>query len=84
MGPMAQRSEYAFLEPLIEDDRPSILILPVVIRGIAAGVFLCLLRDSWSASKPLKTALEAIGLVLSRQLEAILKKKKKKKHEDPR
>lgn len=76
MGPIAVRAEYHFLEPLV-DERPTLLVLPVVIRNIAAGVFVCVLRDVWTHSPELREALEKLGKILSEKLELILKRKKK-------
>jgi hypothetical protein len=76
MGPVAVMAEYPFLETLFEEEKPSILVLPVVMRNIAAGAFLCVLRDRWTASPSLRDTLERIGRVLSEKLEQILKRKK--------
>jgi len=76
MGPIAVRAEYPFLEPLIREAKPSILVLPVVVKGIAAGVFLSVLTDSWTASPQLRATLERIGAVLGEQLERFIKQRK--------
>ncbi len=76
MGPVAERAEYAFLEHLLDESKPSLLVLPVVIRNISAGAFVCVLRDVWKHSPALRDTLETLGRVLSEKLEQILKKKK--------
>ena len=78
MGPIADRAEYAFVEHLLGDARQSLLVLPVVIRNISAGAFVCVLRDVWKHSPALRDTLETLGKVLSEKLEQILVKKKKK------
>jgi hypothetical protein len=77
MGPIASRTEYAFLEHVLDEKKPSLLVLPVVIRNISAGAFVCVLRDVWKHSPVLRDTLETLGKVLSEKLEHILKKKKK-------
>lgn len=79
MGPIAVQEEYPFLDPLLGGRKATILVLPVVIREIAAGAFVCVLREVWTSSPELRDTLETFGEVLSEKLEDILKKKKKKK-----
>lgn len=78
MGPIAVPAEYAFIEHVLDEGKPSLLVLPVVIRNISAGAFVCVLRDVWKHSPALRDTLETLGKVLSEKLEQILKKKKKK------
>jgi hypothetical protein len=79
MGPIAVQAEYAFLEHVLDEGKPSLLVLPVVIRNISAGAFVCVLRDVWKHSPALRDTLETLGKVLSEKLEQILKKKKTRK-----
>jgi hypothetical protein len=77
MGPISVKSEYPFLEELLTGGSSSILVVPVVIRGMAVGVFLSVLRDTWTATPALRNTLETMGMVLSEKLEEILRNRKK-------
>lgn len=79
LGPISVKDEYPFLEGLMSPARTSILVIPVVIRNLSAGAFLCVLRDVWSASPQLRDTLESLGMVLSDKLELILRNRKKSK-----
>ncbi|MBW2264038.1 MAG: hypothetical protein JRG91_18910 [Deltaproteobacteria bacterium] len=78
MGPITEFAEYGFIEHVLDEGKPSLLVLPVVIRNISAGAFVCVLRDVWKHSPTLRDTLETLGNVLSEKLEQILMKKKKK------
>ncbi len=77
MGPISVKSEYPFLAPFMAPEHDAILVLPVIIGSIAAGAFVCMLRDAWTASPELKSTLESMGIVLSEKLEQILRNRKK-------
>jgi hypothetical protein len=76
-GPISVMSEYPFLETPASGAAPLVLVLPVVIRRKAAGAFMCLPRERWSASPELRDALESIGIVVSEKVESILLDKKR-------